>query len=144
MLSCQDKADCLKYLFRFKLIAPALSNLFSLRAANKNPYHAFFFFHHGYPVHFRKVPAQRRHAARGGGRVDRPPLLFFENRKKVPRFWKNRPNCASTWDESSIQNVILRISRGKSFKIFPCGTFLLLFLTKSLSKCPNSTKPLLP
>ena len=62
----------------------------------------------------------------GGGRVDRPPLLFFENRKKVPRFWKNKPNCASTSDESSIQNVVLRISK-KASKFFPAEPFFFCF-----------------
>ena len=49
-----------------------------------------------------------------------------------------------TWVESSIQNVVVRVSRWKSSKIFPCGAFFLLFLTKSLSMCPNSTKSPLP
>ena len=34
LLGCQDNADCLKYLIMFKLIAPASSNLFSLKPAN--------------------------------------------------------------------------------------------------------------
>ena len=51
LLSCQDNADCLKYLFMFKLIAPASPNLFSLIM---HSYHAFFFFHYGYLVQFKK------------------------------------------------------------------------------------------
>ena len=43
--------------------------------------------------------------------------------------------------ESSIQNVVLRASRRKISKILSCGTFFLVFLMKSLSKCPNSKKP---
>ena len=34
LLGCQDNVDCLKYLIMFKLIAPASSNLFSLKPAN--------------------------------------------------------------------------------------------------------------
>ena len=54
------------------------------------------------------------------------------------------PNCVHPWVESSTQNVVLRVSIRKSSKIFPCGPFLCVFLTKSLSKCPNSTKSPLP
>ena len=57
----------------------------------------------------------------------RPPLPSFKNRKKVPRFWKKGPNCVHPWVESSIQNVVLRVSRGKSSKIFSCGAFFCVF-----------------
>ena len=56
-----------------------------------------------------------------GGRGGRAPLPFFENRKKVPWFWKKGPNYVSTWFESCIQNVV---SRGK---VFPCGDFFFCF-----------------
>ena len=82
---------------------------------------------------------ESRRATRG-----RPPLLFFENRKKVHWFWKKGPNCVHPWVASSIQNLVLRVSREKNSKIFPCGAFFLVFLIKRLSKCPNSTKPPLP
>ena len=44
----------------------------------------------------------------------------------------------------SIQNVVLRVSRRKNSKNFPCEVFFIVFLTKCLLKCTNSTKPSLP
>ena len=77
----------------------------------------------------------------GGGGL---PCPFLKIEKKCPDIGKKGPNCVHLWVESSIQNVVLRVSRGKSSKTFPCGAALLVFLTKSLSKCLNSTKPPLP
>ena len=74
----------------------------------------------------------------------RPPLPLQKIEKRCPDFGKKCPNCVHPWVESSIQNVVLRASRGKSSKTFPCGAFFLVFLTKSLSKGLNSIKPLLP
>ena len=76
---------------------------------------------------------------RGGGL----PCPFWKS-KKVPWFWKKGPNCVHPWAKSSIQNIVLRVSRRKSSKIFPAGPFFLAFLMKGLSKCSNSTKPPLP
>ena len=74
-----------------------------------------------------------------------PPLSFFENWKKCHDFGKKSPNCVYSWVQSSIQNVVLRVSRRKSSKILPCGRdHFFVFLVKSLLKCPNSTKPPLP
>ena len=85
-----------------------------------------------------------RRATRGRERVS-PPLSFFENWKKCHDFGKKSPNCVYSWVQSSIQNVVLRVSRRKSSKILPCGRDLFfVFLVKSLLKCPNSTKPPLP
>ena len=72
------------------------------------------------------------------GGKERPPLPFFENRKKCPDFGKKDPNCVHPWVESPIQNVVLRVSRRKSSRKFPCGTFFLVHLTKGFWKCPNS------
>ena len=55
-----------------------------------------------------------------GERGGRPPLPFFENRKKCPDFGKKSPNCVYSRVESFIQNVVLKVSRRKSSKIFPC------------------------
>ena len=44
----------------------------------------------------------------------------------------------------SIQIVVLRISGRKKQKSFLARLFFLVFLTKYLLKCPNSTKPPLP
>ena len=52
-----------------------------------------------------------------------PPLPFFENQKTCIDFGKKGPNCVHPWVKSSIQNVVLRVCRRKSSKIFPCGTF---------------------
>ena len=57
-----------------------------------------------------------------GGR-GRPPLAFFENRKKCPDLGKKGPDCIDLWVKFSIQNVVLRISRTKNSKMLPCGTF---------------------
>ena len=83
-----------------------------------------------------------RHATRGesGGR---PPLPFFENRRNCPDLGKKSHDCVHLWVKFSIENIILRVSRRKNSKKFPCGAFFVL-LMKCLSKCPNSTKPLLP
>ena len=44
--------------------------------------------------------------AKLGGQVGRPPMHFFENKKKVPWFWKKCPNCVH-FCESSVQNAVL-------------------------------------
>ena len=62
LFSCQDNTDCLEYLFMFKLIVPVLSNIPSLKAADKNSYHTFPFFYYGYLVQVKKVPAKYRHS----------------------------------------------------------------------------------
>ena len=70
---------------------------------------------------------KRATMGKGGGRS---PLPFFENLKKCPDFGKKGPNCVHPWVESSIQNVILRVSRRKSSKTFPCGAIFLCFWRK--------------
>ena len=83
-----------------------------------------------------------RRATRGGGGSPPP---FFKNHKKSPDFGKKGPDSVHPWVEISIQNVVLILSRRKNSKIFPMrGFFLLKFLTKCLSKCPNTPKPPLP
>ena len=64
------------------------------------------------------------------GLGSRPPLPFFENRKKHPDFGKEGPDSVHLWVKYSIQNVVLRVSRRKNSKIFPAGPFFLVFLTK--------------
>ena len=71
-----------------------------------------------------KIPKSNSGAQLGG---ERPPLPFFENRKKCPDFGRKGPNCVHPWVESSIQNVVLRVSRRKSSKMFPCGAFSYVF-----------------
>ena len=79
-----------------------------------------------------------RRASRGE-ESGRPPCPFWKIEKSALVLEKNS-NCVHTRVESSIENIVLRVSRGKSSKILPCGTFFLVFLTKSWSQCPNSTK----
>ena len=67
-------------------------------------------------------------SAQQGGEGRRPPLPFFENRKKCPNFGKKGPNGVHLWVKSSIQNVVLRVYRTKSFRIFPTGSFFLGFI----------------
>ena len=68
-----------------------------------------------------------RCTTKGEGGEGGPPLPFFENRKKCPDFGKKGPNCVHPWVESSIQNVVLRVSRRKSSKILPCEAFFCVF-----------------
>ena len=93
---------------------------------------------------FNKVPECFAGAQQGEGVVWRPPLLFFENKKKCPDFSKKGPDCVHPYVKCTIQNVVLRVCKRKNFKIFPCGVFFLEFLTKCLSECPNFTKSPLP
>ena len=67
--------------------------------------------------------------------------FFFWQSEKVSWFSKIGLNCVHLWVESSVQNLVLRVSRKKSSKMFPCKSFSLVFLKKRLSKCPNFTKP---
>ena len=65
---------------------------------------------------------------------------LFENGKKCPDFGKKGLNCVHLWVnylwvEFSIQNVVLRLSKGK------CSKKFLVFLMKCLSKCSTSTSP---
>ena len=55
-----------------------------------------------------------------GGREETSPALF-ENQKTCPDFGKKGPGCVHLWVKFSIQNVVLRISRRKISKMFPCG-----------------------
>ena len=74
------------------------------------------------PLHSVYHTLNPRHATIGGER-GRPPLPYFENRKKVPRFCKKCPDRDHLWVKFSIQNVILRISRIKKLKFFPAFFF---------------------
>ena len=68
--------------------------------------------------------------------------VLFEN-------WKMCPDCFHLWVEFSIQNIALRASRRKKFKMFPCGASICCdfdmiscvfdMLLKCLLKCPSST-----
>ena len=47
----------------------------------------------------------------GGGR---PPQSFFENKKKCPGFRKKGLDCIHLYVKSTIQNVVLRVSKRKN------------------------------
>ena len=57
---------------------------------------------------------------------------------------KNCPHCIHPLVKFAIQNVVLKVSKRKNSKIFPCGAFFLDFLIKCLSTYPNFTIPPLP
>ena len=78
----------------------------------------------------------------GGGR--NLPCRFFKIEKSALIFEKKYPDHVHLWVKSSIQNVVLRVSRQKSAKCSPAEPFFLVLFTKCLSKCSSSTKHLLP
>ena len=59
--------------------------------------------------------------AEPGGKRGGLPNPFWKS-KKVPWFWKKGPDCVHLWGKFFIENVVLRVSRRKNFKTFPCGT----------------------
>ena len=68
------------------------------------------------------------------------PSLFWKS-EKVPWFWKKSADCVHLWVKFPIQNVSLKVSRRKRYKMFLCwAIFSCDFLTKCLPKCPSSTK----
>ena len=72
---------------------------------------------------FLRIYYQFRRATKGGRGEGGLPCPVLKIVKKCPDFGKKGPNCVSTWVESSIQNVALRVSRGKASKFFPAGPF---------------------
>ena len=77
-----------------------------------------------------------RRAANGGGEGGRFPLPFFVNGRKCPDFGKKGFNCVYPWVKSFIQNVVLRVTRRKSSKIFPCGASLSCVFDERFIKVP--------
>ena len=70
-----------------------------------------------------------------GGRGATPPAVF-ENRKKCPDFWKKGLDCVYTWVKFSIQNVVLRVSRRKNSKMFPCGASFSIVIDQIFIEVP--------
>ena len=66
------------------------------------------------------IDVPRRANRWGGGDL---PCSCLKIEKKCPDLGKKGPNCVHPWLDSSIPNVILRVSRRKSSKILPGGTF---------------------
>ena len=75
---------------------------------------------------------------RSGGEL---PCPFLKIKKSALILEKKCPDCVHPQVKFAIQNVVLRVSKRKNYKIFPCGDFFLDFLIKCLSKCPNFAKP---
>ena len=101
----------------------------------------------GFPLKIVSLPlsTRRETRGRGGGEEGRPPLPFFENRKKCLNFWKKRHyQTDSVYLWVKFKNVVLRVSRRKKSKLFPARPFFILFLTNFLSKCPDPAKPPVP
>ena len=89
---------------------------------------------------FRDIDAYSttRTSAQLRGRGEASPVLF-ENRKRYPDFAKKGLDYFHFWVKFFIENIILKVSRRKNSKMFPCEAFFVAFLKKCLSKCPSST-----
>ena len=59
-----------------------------------------------------------------------PPLLVFENRKKCPDVGVH------LWIKFPTQNVVLRLSRRKNFRMFPCGVLFSSVFGEMFIKVP--------
>ena len=63
----------------------------------------------------------------------------MKNVKKDPGLGEQSRDCVHLWVKFCFQNIVSGVSRKKTPKCFPEELFLLVFLTKCLSKCSNST-----
>ena len=68
------------------------------------------------------------------------PFSFLKIEKGLLVWGKKGPDCVHLWVKFSIQDVVLVVCRRENSKMFPCGAFFLVLLTKYLSKCPSSIK----
>ena len=55
-----------------------------------------------------------------------------------PDFWKKGSDYAHLWVKCFIQNVVLRVSRRKDLKMFPCRASFSGVFGETISKCPSS------
>ena len=76
----------------------------------------------------RKIPKRAKRwyfnnkaGAQQGGKWGRPPLSFFENKKKCYGFGKKDLIVFIFGLKIFIQNVVLRVSRTKNSKIITCA-----------------------
>ena len=72
-----------------------------------------------------------RHAIRG-----RPPMPFFENRKKCSDLGKNGPDFVHLWVKFSIRNEVLRVSKRKNSKFFSLRGFFSCVFSAMFIKVP--------
>ena len=71
-----------------------------------------------------KPPLQMRNFWGWGGR---PPLLFLKIEKNALVWEKNGPDCVQLRIKFCIQDVVLRLSIWKNFKMFLCRVFFSCF-----------------
>ena len=64
------------------------------------------------------------------------PCPFLKIEKKCADFGNKGPYCLHLRVESFIQNVVLRVSRRKSSKIFPCGTVFSFIFDEKFIEVP--------
>ena len=67
-------------------------------------------------------------------------LCLFWKSKKVPWFWEKGPDCIHLCVKFSIQNVVLKVSKEKNSKIFPCGAFFSCVFDEMFFKVPKFHK----
>ena len=60
---------------------------------------------------------------KGEGHGERPGLRFFLIKNKYPDLSKKLHDCVHLWVKFQIWNAVLRTSRLKNSKIFPCEPF---------------------
>ena len=63
----------------------------------------------------------------------RPPLSFL---KIVGNVGKKGPDCVRHWVKFSIQNIVLRVYRRESSKLFPRGAFFSCVFDEMLIEVP--------
>ena len=78
-------------------------------------------------MQLRKGEGEGERGGGGGEGRGRSPMLFFENGKKCPDFGKRGLNYVHLWVESSIQNLVWRVSWRKALKFFAVGPFFCVF-----------------
>ena len=61
-----------------------------------------------------------RRTTKGEGTGLPPPSPFFENWKRCPDFEKEGPDYVYLWVKFSVHSVVVRVSRRKNTKMFPC------------------------
>ena len=70
------------------------------------------------------------------GKRGEASTALFENQKKCPDFGKKGPDCINHWVKFSVQNVVLRVSRRKNSKMFPCGNCFSCVFDKMFTTSP--------
>ena len=59
-----------------------------------------------------------------GGEGGGLPCPFLKIKKKCLDFRKKGSDCVRPYVKFAIQNIVLRVSKRKYFKIFPCRAFI--------------------